>query len=90
MTVEEYKEFVDYIVAIPEGKPELSSILEAQQQFIDESDTNVLQELLLNAPVIKRLIAEARITEEQLQWLGLAACSILLIGYAWDKCAEYT
>ncbi len=89
MTTAEYKEFVDYLIDKVD-KPDLATVLQAQQQFIDESDTNALQGLLLGAPVVQRFITEARMTEEQLQWLGLAMCSILLIGYACDKCIEGT
>lgn len=86
MTAEEYKEVVDYIVSTPQK--DIGTILKAQQQFINESDKNVLSDILLGCPTVKRLITEDRITEEQLQWLGLALCSILLIGHACDKLIE--
>lgn len=86
MTTEEYKEFVDKVVEIP--KPELGDILKAQQQFIEGADTNVLQDSFLGIPTIRRLCTQGRITEEELQWIGLAYTSILVIGHCIEHCID--
>ncbi len=86
MTLEEYKELVDYLVE--HSKPELEDILKAQTQFIEGTDTNVLQDNFLGIPVIKRLCTQGGITEEELQWIGLAYTSILVIGHCIEHCVD--
>ncbi len=55
--------------------PSLEEILTARQQFIDESDTNVLQEQLLHC--LEPFINE--VTDDQVPWWGLIMCSLFEI-----------
>ena len=73
----EYREIIDSVVK--QADPEISKVWKAQQQFINQEEENVLQEYVLDIPVIKRLVTENRITEEELQKLGVMICSLLFI-----------
>lgn len=71
-----YDEFVQRVIACE--TPSLGDILTARQQFVDESDTNVLQAQLLDClePFIKE------VTDEQVPYWGLIMCSLFEIHIA--------
>ena len=58
--------------------PSLSDIVTSRQQFIDEQDTNVLQDQLIRAlgPFVDQ------VEDEHIAWWGLVMCSLFEIQLA--------
>lgn len=71
-----YRTFVENISNME--TPSLSDIVTSRQQFIDEQDTNVLQDQLIRAlgPFVDQ------VEDEQVAWWGLVMCSLFEIQLA--------
>lgn len=71
-----YRTFVENISNME--TPSLNDIVTSRQQFIDEQDTNVLQDQLIRAlgPFVDQ------VEDEQVAWWGLVMCSLFEIQLA--------
>lgn len=73
---QKYDTFVEKCIEC--ATPELSDIQAARQQFIDESDDNVLKEQLLHC--LQPFIDE--VEDKDVPWWGLIMCSLFEIHQA--------